>query len=113
MLAKKYKLEVVVGKHTNIGGDFDFAVQAGKTPLVTVAHQDDIYDLDYVVTKNDNEAFILENNLIKKYQPKYNVLLKDGSNYPYILLTNEKDPRLLYTRIIKKKGSPIRTSFFV
>ncbi|MBO6021244.1 excinuclease ABC subunit UvrC [bacterium] len=63
-----------------------------------------IYDLDYVVTKNDNEAFILENNLIKKYQPKYNVLLKDGSNYPYILLTNEKDPRLLYTRIIKKNN---------
>ena len=63
-----------------------------------------IYDLDYVITKNDNEAFILENNLIKKYQPKYNVLLKDGSNYPYILLTNEKDPRLLYTRIIKKNN---------
>jgi len=46
-LAKKYKLEVVVGKHTNIGGDFDFAVQTGKTQLVTVAHQDDIYDYDY------------------------------------------------------------------
>ena len=46
-LAKKYKLEVVVGKHTNIGGDFDFAVNCGKTPLVTVAHQDDLYDYDY------------------------------------------------------------------
>lgn len=46
-LAKKYELEVVVGKHTSIGGDFDFAVKAGKTPLVTVAHQDDVYDVDY------------------------------------------------------------------
>ena len=46
-LAKKYKLEVIVGQHTNIGGDFDFAVNCGKTKLVTVAHQDDIYDYDY------------------------------------------------------------------
>lgn len=46
-LASKYKLNVVVGRHTNIGGDFDFAVHSGKTPLVTVAHQDDIYDEDY------------------------------------------------------------------
>ncbi len=46
-LAKKYKLDVVVGEHTNIGGDFDFAKNVGKTELVTVAHQDDIYDYEY------------------------------------------------------------------
>ena len=46
-LAKKYNINVIVGKHTNIGGDFDFAVNSGKTKLVTVAHQDDIYDYDY------------------------------------------------------------------
>lgn len=46
-LAKKYKLDVIVGNHTNIGGDFDFAVNTGTTPLVTVAHQDDIYEYDY------------------------------------------------------------------
>lgn len=46
-LAKKYQLEVVVGEHTSIGGDFDFAVRAGKTELVTVAHQDDVYDEGY------------------------------------------------------------------
>lgn len=49
-IAKKYKLEVVVGKHTSIGGDFDFAVKTGKTSLVTVAHQDDIYDYEYSKT---------------------------------------------------------------
>lgn len=46
-IAKKYKLDVVVGSHTTIGGDFDFAINTGKTELVTVAHQDDIYDDDY------------------------------------------------------------------
>lgn len=49
-LAKKYQLEVFIGKHTNIGGDFDFAIHSGKTPIVTVAHQDDIYDFDYAKT---------------------------------------------------------------
>lgn len=46
-LAKKYNIKIVTNKHTNIGGDFDFAVHTGKTPLVTVAHQDDIYDHTY------------------------------------------------------------------
>ncbi len=46
-LARKYQLEVIVGKHNSIGGDFDFAVASGDTPLVTVTHQDDIYDRDY------------------------------------------------------------------
>ena len=55
-LAKKYKLKVIVGKHTSIGGDFDFAVKAGTTPLVTVAHQDDLYDYDYA--KSVEEEFI-------------------------------------------------------
>ena len=54
-LAHKYQLEVIVGKHTNIGGDFDFAIKCGNTPLVTVAHQDDFYDREY--SKNVVEAF--------------------------------------------------------
>ncbi len=58
---------------------------------------DNIYDIDYIVVDNENESLILENNLIKKYQPKYNVLLKSGSGYPYILVTNEKHPRIIYT----------------
>lgn len=63
-IAKKYQLDVIVGKHTNIGGDFDFAVHAGKTPLVTVAHQDDVYDNNYAKTvveeyqKNPNASII-------------------------------------------------------
>ena len=46
-LASKYHLKVIKGTHTNIGGDFDFALHSGNTPLVTIAHQDDIYDQDY------------------------------------------------------------------
>ena len=63
-IAKKYKIDVVVGKHTNIGGDFDFAKNVGKTKLVTVAHQDDVYDYDYaksvvdVYNKYNNASII-------------------------------------------------------
>lgn len=53
-MAKKYELKVVVGKHTNIGGDFDFAVKTGNTELVTVAHQDDIYEKDYALKIVEN-----------------------------------------------------------
>ncbi len=53
---------------------------------------------DYIVTNNEKEALILELNLIKKYEPKYNVLLKDDKSYPYIVLTNEKHPILTIKR---------------
>lgn len=65
-----------------------------------------IYDVEFFVVKNENEALILENNLIKKYRPKYNVLLKDSSGYPYIVVTNEKHPRIIYTHFNNKfKGT--------
>ncbi len=58
-----------------------------------------INSFDYIVTLNENDALILENNLIKKHQPKFNVLLKEGSNsYPYILITNHQHPKIVYTR---------------
>jgi excinuclease ABC subunit C len=73
-----------------------------------------IADVDFIVVNNEIEALILEANLIHKHHPKYNILLKDGSGYPYILLTNETHPRLLYTRDYKKiKGKyygPFATS---
>lgn len=63
-LAKKYNIEVIVGKHTNIGGDFDFAKNCVDTKLVTIAHQDDIYDYNYAKTVIDeynkyNDASII------------------------------------------------------
>lgn len=65
----------------------------------------DIVDFEYIVTLSTLEALILECNLIKKYRPRYNVMLKDDKSYPYIRLTKEKHPRLEVTRKIKKDGS--------
>ena len=74
----------------------------GKTRVLV----SEIRSFEYIVTSTEAEAFILENNLIKKYNPKYNILLKDDKSYPYIELTNEKHPRLIIKREIninKKK----------
>lgn len=62
----------------------------------------EIVDFEYIVTTSELEALILEMNLIKKYDPKYNVLLKDDKTYPYLKITSEKHPRLIVTRNIKK-----------
>lgn len=62
----------------------------------------EIDNFDYVVTSTEIEALILEMNLIKKYDPKYNVMLKDDKSYPYLKITAERHPRLLITRKIKK-----------
>jgi excinuclease ABC subunit C len=66
----------------------------------------EIADLETIVVDNEREALALENNLIKRYQPKFNVLLRDDKTYPYIKFTAaEKYPRVYFTRRIKKDGS--------
>ena len=66
----------------------------------------DVRDFNYVVTANELEAFVLEANLIKQYKPRFNVILKDDKNYPYLKLTiTEKWPRLEVVRRIKKDGA--------
>ncbi|WP_088103761.1 excinuclease ABC subunit UvrC [Halalkalibacter urbisdiaboli] len=64
----------------------------------------EIADFEYIVTSSNIEALILEMNLIKKHDPKYNVMLKDDKSYPYLKITNEKHPRLITTRQVKKDG---------
>ncbi len=64
-----------------------------------------IADLDVIVTENEIEALVLENNLIKQFSPRYNVLLKDGKSYPYIRVTNEPYPQVFATRDIVRDGS--------
>ena len=62
----------------------------------------EIEDFEYIVTSSEIEALILEINLIKKHDPKYNVMLKDDKSYPFIKLTSERHPRLITTRKVKK-----------
>ena len=65
----------------------------------------EIVDFEYVVVGSEKESLILENNLIKKYDPKYNILLRDDKSYPYIELTNDEYPRLSIVRSLNKKGN--------
>ncbi|TCS83502.1 excinuclease ABC subunit UvrC [Tepidibacillus fermentans] len=62
----------------------------------------EIVDFEYIITDSNVEALILENNLIKKYRPHYNIMLKDDKTYPYIKLTADEHPRLEVTRKVKK-----------
>lgn len=62
-----------------------------------------IADIQYIVVDNEQDAFLLENNLIKQYQPHYNILLKDGKSYPSICITKEDFPKIIKTRIVNKK----------
>jgi len=71
----------------------------GKTKMLV----ENIDDFEYIVTSSELESLILEITLIKKYNPKYNILLKDDKSYPYIELTNENFPRLRIVRNIKRK----------
>lgn len=71
----------------------------GKTKMLV----DDIDDFDYIVTSSELESLILEITLIKKYDPKYNILLRDDKSYPYIELTNEKYPTLKIVRNVHRK----------
>lgn len=71
----------------------------GKTKMLV----EDIDDFEYIVTSSELESLILEINLIKKYNPKYNILLKDDKSYPYIELTKDKYPILKVVRNVKRK----------
>jgi excinuclease ABC subunit C len=69
-------------------------------------------DIDYILVDNEKEALALENNLIKQYKPRFNILLRDDKTYPYIKLTHEKYPRVYVTRRLKKDGSTYYGPYF-
>ena len=69
-------------------------------------------DVDYILLDNEKEALALENNLIKQYKPRFNVLLRDDKTYPYIKLTNEKHPRVYVTRRLIKDGGTYFGPYF-
>ena len=74
---------------------------------------DAIEDVEFIMTDTEGEALALENNLIKQYKPKYNILLRDDKTYPYIKLTvNEPFPRTVITRRVRKDGALYFGPFF-
>lgn len=99
---------IYVGKAKNLKkrvSSYFNKIHTGKTKALV----DNINDFEYIVTNSEIESFILEINLIKKYSPKYNILLKDDKTYPYIELTNEKYPRvkIIRTKTRKKTKSKL------
>ena len=96
---------IYVGKAKNlkkrVSSYFNKIHDQAKTNVL-VKH---IASLKYIVVESEEDALLLENNLIKQYQPRYNVLLKDGKTYPSICITNEPFPRIFKTRNIIRNGS--------
>ena len=94
---------IYVGKAKNlksrVSSYFHTEVDRFKTKILVSK----IFDISYTVVKTEEDALLLENSLIKKYNPRYNVLLKDGKTYPSICVTNEYFPRIFKTRTINKK----------
>ncbi len=81
-----------------------FQIQKNKSNKIKVLVKQ-ISKINHFVVENESEALLLENNLIKKYQPKYNVLLKDDKTFPWICIKNERFPRVFSTRNLLKDGS--------
>ncbi len=94
---------IYVGKAKNlkarVGSYFHAEVDRFKTKVLVSK----IHNISYTVVKTEEDALLLENQLIKQYNPRYNVLLKDGKTYPSICVTNEYLPRIFKTRTINKK----------
>ena len=95
---------IYVGKAKNlknrVSSYFHSEVDRFKTKVLVSK----IWDISYTVVNTEEDALLLENALIKKYNPRYNVLLKDGKTYPSICITKEYLPRIFSTRVINKKG---------
>ncbi len=96
---------IYVGKAKNIkkrvSSYFNKIHEFGKTNVLVK----NISSIKYIIVDSEEDALLLENNLIKTYQPRYNVLLKDGKTYPSICISNEPFPRIFKTRNIIKNGS--------
>lgn len=102
MMKNKDGVIIYVGKAKNLKrrvSSYFNRKHTGKTAKLV----SEIASFDYVIVGSETESLILEINLIKKHDPKYNILLRDDKSYPYIELTNEKIPRLLVIRNVNKK----------
>ena len=96
---------IYIGKAKNlkkrVSSYFQKAHEDGKTRVLVKK----ISKIEVIVVNSEIDALLLENNLIKKYQPRYNILLKDDKTYPWICIKNERFPRVFSTRKLIKDGS--------
>jgi excinuclease ABC subunit C len=97
---------IYVGKAVNLRSRVrSYLLEASQANAKTGSLMREAVDVDYIVVENTHEALALENNLIKRYKPRFNVLLRDDKTYPYIKLTDELYPRVYVTRRLKKDGT--------
>ncbi len=94
-----------VGKAKNIRNRVSSYFNSNQHSLKTIELVQKIKDIQFTIVNSEHDAFILENELIKNYQPKYNINLKDDKTYPYIVIKNEAFPRVFLTRRKIKDGS--------
>ena len=94
-----------VGKAKNIRNRVSSYFNTNQHSLKTIELVQKIKDIQFTIVNSEHDAFILENELIKNYQPKYNINLKDDKTYPYIVIKNEHFPRVFLTRRKIKDGS--------
>lgn len=94
-----------VGKAKNIRNRVSSYFNTNQHSLKTIELVQKIQDIQFTIVNSEHDAFILENELIKNYQPKYNINLKDDKTYPYIVIKNEHFPRVFLTRRKIKDGS--------
>ena len=95
---------IYVGKAKNLRNRVRSYFSGEKDPKTAVL-KSRVASIEYIVTRNEYEALLLENNLIKRHSPRYNINLKDGKSYPVIRITNESFPRVFRTRTILDDGS--------
>lgn len=104
-LMKNSNKEIIyIGKAKNLKNrvrSYFRGKKEGKTALLV----EEITDFEYIVTSSDKEALLLEVTLIQKHKPKYNILLKFGTQYPYLKITNERHPKLVITSEVEKDGA--------
>ncbi|MER2226576.1 MAG: excinuclease ABC subunit UvrC [Carnobacterium sp.] len=103
LMKNKEKEIIYIGKAKNLKKrvrSYFRGTHEGKTQLLV----EEIVDFETIITSTDKECLLLEITLIKKHLPKYNIKLKQGTSYPYLKITNEKDPQLIITSEVKRDG---------
>ena len=107
LMKDKNGVIIYVGKAKNLKNRVNSYFKSSHTGKTAVLVSN-IYDFEYIITNSELESLLLEINLIKEHNPKYNVLLKDDKSYPYIEITNEKIPRLIIIRPSKLRRKNVK-----